>query len=189
MTASFAPLRPPVSAPLETMTLPAHRRLLALVPAPTALREPNARRVQPVAMAAFREGEPTALARAGLPLEGNEHPELLSLHVVPGARRRGVGRALLAAPGRYALSEKGRDYGRRGGMLPLYSESINRMKEAGFTRRSFIAPRTTPPWRRSCAAGWLRGRGPCRKPWVQPRARSTRQPPRQRRQPDRRNEE
>lgn len=274
MTVTFALLKPPVAPPFEAMTFPAYRHLLALAPAPTLLREPTARQVQPLAMAAFREDEPVALALAGLPLEGDEPPELLSLYVVQASRRQGVGRALLAAlegeiasrgfasmstvftasaPGspafarvlaargwtppaprtllmrfsfeqaqqfpwlnRYPLREgceifpwreltaaerqqliasqrerrwiaedlvpwrwdehgfepvtsvgmrspEGvvgwvinhaldedtlrftcsyirKDYGRRGRILPLYSESINRMKEAGFTRCSFVAP-------------------------------------------------
>lgn len=274
MTITLARLEPPVAQPLGAMTFPAYRHLLALMPAPTLLREPTARRVQPLAMAAFRESEPVALALAGLPLEGDEPPELLSLYVVPIARRQGVGRALLAAlegeiasrgftslstvftasapgspafarvlaarswttprprtllmrfsfeqaqqfpwlnrypvrdgceifpwrdltPGereqlvasqrergwiaedlvpwrwdehgfepltsvgmrspegvvgwvinhalddhtlRFTCSYIRKDYGRRGRILPLYSESINRMKEAGFTQCSFVAP-------------------------------------------------
>lgn len=97
MTVTFALLEAPVAPPFEAMTFPAYRHLLALAPAPTLVREPTTRRVQPLAMAAFRESEPVALALAGLPLEGDEPPELLSLYVVPASRRQGVGRTLLAA--------------------------------------------------------------------------------------------
>ncbi len=274
MTVTFALLEPPVAPSFEGMTFPAYRHLLALAPAPTLVHEPTARQVQPLAMAALREREPAALALVGLPLEGDEPPELLSLYVVPASRGQGVGRALLAAlegeiasrgfaslgtvftasaPGSPAFSrvlaargwttpqprtllmrfsyeqaqqfpwlnrypvregceifpwreltpaerqqligsqrERGwiaqdlvpwrwdehgfepvtsvgmrspegvvgwvinhaldentlrftcsyirKDYGRRGRILPLYSESINRMKEGGFTRCSFVAP-------------------------------------------------
>lgn len=97
MTIASAVLAPPVATGFETMTFPAYRHLLALVPAPTLLHEPTARKVQPLAMGGFEDGTAVALALVGLPLEGDDGPELLSLFVAPPARRRRVGRTVLAA--------------------------------------------------------------------------------------------
>ncbi len=90
-------LEAPLASEFEGMTFPAYRHLLALTPAPTLLQEATARRVQPLALGAFSDGAPIALALAGLPLEGEEGPELLSLFVAAPWRGRGVGRAVLAA--------------------------------------------------------------------------------------------
>lgn len=90
-------LAAPLASEFAGMTFPAYRHLLALSPAPTLLQEATARQVQPLAIGTFSDGVPIALALAGLPLEGEEGPELLSLYVAPAWRGRGVGRAVLAA--------------------------------------------------------------------------------------------
>lgn len=97
MRVSTSPLAPPVAAEYERMTFPAYRHLLALAPAPTLLREPTARRVQPLALGGIADGVPIALALAGLPLDDDDGPELLSLYVAPSWRGRGIGRTVLAA--------------------------------------------------------------------------------------------
>lgn len=97
MNLATAVLARPLAPEFQGMTFPAYRHLLALAPAPTLLHEPIARRVQPLAMGGFVDGAVVALALAGLPLEGNDDAELLSLFVAPSARRQGIGRTLLAA--------------------------------------------------------------------------------------------
>lgn len=97
MNLATAVLEAPLAAEFEGMTFPAYRHLLALAPAPTLLQEATARRVEPLAIGGFSGGVPIALALAGLPLEGEDGPELLSLYVAPPWRGRGAGRGVLAA--------------------------------------------------------------------------------------------
>jgi len=82
---------------LAAMTFPAYRHLLSLEKQYRHLDEADRRLVQPVALAAFYAGKPIALALLELPTEARFRPELLSLFVVPEARRRGVATWLLAA--------------------------------------------------------------------------------------------
>jgi GNAT superfamily N-acetyltransferase len=79
------------------MVFPAHRHLLDLRPAPLHLNEPTAPTVQPCAVGAFAGSEPAGLALAAARRDDDTSAELLSLFVVAGRRRQGVGRDLLRA--------------------------------------------------------------------------------------------
>lgn len=88
-------LRAPVAPAFRSMAFPAHRHLLDLRPAQLRLGEPAAPAVVPFAVGAFTGGEPVGLALAAARRTDKRDAELLSLFVVPGSRRQGVGRALL----------------------------------------------------------------------------------------------
>ncbi len=90
-------LESPVDSAFLSMTYPAFRHLLQLEPAPKLANEAGSLPVQPVAVAAFQDELPVGLALVALPLVEGEAAELLSVDVVPEARGRGVGTALVAA--------------------------------------------------------------------------------------------
>ncbi len=83
------------AARFTEMTFPVYRHLLALAPAPLHPEQGDQKRVQPIAVGAFGEGEPLGLALAELPLEETRAPQLLSLFVASGLRNRGLGSELV----------------------------------------------------------------------------------------------
>ncbi len=72
--------------------------------------------------------------------EGFEERTSVALRAPDGI----MGWVINHAPGpqwlRFTCSYIRKDWGRRGRILPLFSESIHRMVEAGFTQASFVAP-------------------------------------------------
>lgn len=97
----FEGLAPPLDPRFSRMTFPAYRHLLALEAArrhPGMAGQPV---VTPVALGAWADGEPVALALAEIAEGQTAHAELLSLFVAPGCRGRGLGSALLDAAERY----------------------------------------------------------------------------------------
>ncbi len=90
-------LDPPVPGAFLAMTFPAYRHLLSLQPVVRLMTESDQPPIQPVAIAALDGGAAVGLAVAELPIEGETHPELLSIFVSPNERGRGVGRQLLLA--------------------------------------------------------------------------------------------
>ena len=90
-------LSAPIDPAFPEMTFPAYRRLLGLEPTVRHPEQGDPRRIEPVALGAFRGGVPVGLALAERPLADPEPAELLSLFVTAGERGRGVGEALVAA--------------------------------------------------------------------------------------------
>jgi GNAT superfamily N-acetyltransferase len=80
---------------VEGMTFPVYRHLLTLRPAPRHPEQGDKKLVQPVAVVAWREGEPVGMVLAETPTVDGEFPEMLSLYVTPEARGEGVATALV----------------------------------------------------------------------------------------------
>ena len=122
--------------PYAAMTFPAYRHLLAGVPAPRHLDAANAPPVQPLAIALTVENEPSGLALAELPLEGDTEPELLSLWVTPQLRGRGLG-LLLTAAVEQAVAQRG--FGRLHAVYTTGKPSTPAVERI-FTRRGWSQP-------------------------------------------------
>uniref|UniRef100_A0A7V1ZHV2 GNAT family N-acetyltransferase n=1 Tax=Thermoanaerobaculum aquaticum TaxID=1312852 RepID=A0A7V1ZHV2_9BACT len=72
--------------------------------------------------------------------EGFEERTSVALRAPEGIMGWVINHALSAQWLRFTCSFIRKDWGRRGRILPLFSESIHRMVEAGFTMASFVAP-------------------------------------------------
>jgi GNAT superfamily N-acetyltransferase len=99
-TYRLAPLVAPVdgafAAAFAAMTFPIYRPLLQLKPVARHPEQGDARRIQPVAIAAYHGGEPVGLLVGETPLDVRSVPEMLSLFVAPDHRGRGVATDLVA---------------------------------------------------------------------------------------------
>jgi GNAT superfamily N-acetyltransferase len=91
----------PVDERFGLMTFPAYRHLLSLSPARRHPEDSNRPIVTPVALGAFVNREPAALALAEIPTGQAASAEVLSVFVAPEFRRRGLATALLGALGTY----------------------------------------------------------------------------------------
>jgi GNAT superfamily N-acetyltransferase len=80
----------------RAMTFPAYRHLLALQPAPRHPEDGDTRLVQPLGLAAWRNGRPIGMVLTELPIADALPPEVLSLFVHPEARNHGVATALVS---------------------------------------------------------------------------------------------
>jgi len=89
-------LRPESAPALAAMTFPAYRHLMSLARAPRQLDMGSKREIMPVAVAAYAGGAALGLALAEERDDAPAAAEVLSLFVVPEARGRGIGTALLA---------------------------------------------------------------------------------------------
>ena len=92
-----ARLAAPVAPELAAMTFPVYRPLLTLAPTTRHPEQGDARRVQPLALAARAGDAPAGLVIGEVPIDPGEPPEMLSLFVRPELRGRGIGTALVAA--------------------------------------------------------------------------------------------
>lgn len=72
--------------------------------------------------------------------EGFEERTSVALRAPDGIMGWVINHALSPNWLRFTCSYIRKDWGRRGRILPLFSESIHRMVEAGFTQASFVAP-------------------------------------------------
>lgn len=90
-------LAAPVDPRFREMTFPAYRRLLELEPTVRHPEQGDPRRIEPLALAAFRGETPVGLLLAERPLADPEPAELLSLFVAVPERGQGMGEALVAA--------------------------------------------------------------------------------------------
>lgn len=72
--------------------------------------------------------------------EGFEERTSVALRAADGVWGWVINHALSEQWLRFTCSYIRKDWGRRGRILPLFSDSIHRMIEAGFTRASFVAP-------------------------------------------------
>jgi len=88
-------LEAPVPGEFAGMTFPAYRRLLALERTSRHPEQGDRRQIDPLALAAWRGGEPVGLLLAELPVEG-EKAEVLSVYVRPAVRGQGIASALVA---------------------------------------------------------------------------------------------
>ena len=91
------PLAAPVEPALAEMTFPVYRPLLDLEPTSRHPEQGDPRRIQPIGCVARVGERPVGLVLGELPLDPDGTPEMLSLFVIPEARRSGIGRALVAA--------------------------------------------------------------------------------------------
>jgi ribosomal protein S18 acetylase RimI-like enzyme len=83
---------------LAGLTFPAFRHLLDLEPQPRfdIPEHDSGRPIQPLAVVADVDGKVVGLVLAELPIGDEGEPEILSVFVLPFARRRGLGNALMA---------------------------------------------------------------------------------------------
>ena len=95
-THRLAPLTAPVDPAFAAMTFPIYRPMLHLRPVARHPEQGDARRIQPVGIAAYCGGEPAGLLLGELPLDIRGVPEVLSLFVAPEHRGRGIATDLLA---------------------------------------------------------------------------------------------
>ncbi len=96
MAIDYTPLDSEVARRFDGMTFPAFRRLLDLEPTVLHPEEGDQRRIQPLAIGAWADGAPVGLALGALPGDQEDAGELLSLYVLPAARRQGIADRLVS---------------------------------------------------------------------------------------------
>jgi GNAT superfamily N-acetyltransferase len=95
-TLTLRPLSVADAGAVEGMTFPIYRPLLALQPVSRHPELGDPKIVQPIGIAAWREGQPVGLVMAETPTTDGQAPEMLSLFVAADARGQGVATALVA---------------------------------------------------------------------------------------------
>jgi len=102
-------LSPEEAGAVEGMTFPIYRPLLALQPVSRHPELGDPKVVQPLAVVAWRDGQPVGMVLAETPTAEGHLPEMLSVYVAPDARGQGVATALVAELERVLREQGHRD--------------------------------------------------------------------------------